>query len=130
MAGAEVDSLVDEVVEWIGRNLKAGYAWPGNFRELEQCVRNLMIRNHYQPPGVGEPERADDPIEAFLRSVGEGSLTFDALRGKYYALVLLRTGSYAAASERLGVDWRTLKKKLDPAFLSRAIGPGRDAPGS
>ena len=47
--------LVDEVVEWIGRNLEAGYPWPGNFRELEQCVRNLMIRNHYQPPGVGEP---------------------------------------------------------------------------
>jgi DNA-binding NtrC family response regulator len=119
MAGAEVDSIVDGVVEWVGRNLEAGYPWPGNFRELEQCVRNLMIRNHYQPPGVNETEGAGDPAEAFLRSVGEGSLTSDALLTKYYALVLRRTGSYTAASERLGVDWRTLKKRIDPEFLPK-----------
>ena len=115
MAGAEVDSLLDEVVTWIGRNLESGYSWPGNFRELEQCVRNLMIRNHYQPPGVGEPEGAGDPVEAFLRRVGEGSLTSDALLAKYYALVLRLTGSLRAASERLGVDWRTLKTRIDRA---------------
>jgi DNA-binding NtrC family response regulator len=115
IADAEIDALVDEVVTWIGRNLESGYSWPGNFRELEQCVRNLMIRNHYQRPGMGEPH---EPVEAFLHSVGEGSLSSDALLGKYYALVLLRTGSYAVASQRLGVDWRTLKKRIDLEFLS------------
>jgi DNA-binding NtrC family response regulator len=130
MAGAEVDSIVDCVVEWAGRNLEAGYPWPGNFRELEQCVRNLMIRNHYQPPGVGEPEGAGDPVEGFLHMVSEGALTSDALLAKYYALVLRRTGSLTAASERLGVDWRTLKRRIDPAFLPIGIGPGRGAPDS
>jgi len=130
MAGAEVDSLVDEVVEWIGRNLEAEYSWPGNFRELEQCVLNLMIRNDYQPPAVGEPEAAGGQFGAFLRRVGEGSLTSDALLGKYYALVLLRTGSYTAASKRLGVDWRTLKNRIDPEFVSGSIAAARDAPGS
>ena len=72
MAGAEVNSIVDGVIQWIDRNLEAGYPWPGNFRELEQCVRNLMIRNHYQPPGKGEPEGADDPHETFVRSVSDG----------------------------------------------------------
>jgi transcriptional regulator with PAS, ATPase and Fis domain len=129
LAGAEIDYLVAEVVAWIGHNLEVGYSWPGNFRELEQCVRNLMIRNDYQPPGVGQPEETGNPIEAFLRTVREGSLTSDALLGQYYALVLLRTGSYTAASERLKVDWRTLKKRLDREFLSRAIGPAQEAPG-
>ncbi len=121
MAGAEIDVLVDEVVAWIGRNLESGYSWPGNFRELEQCVHNLMIRDHYQRPGVGEAEGAGDPVEGFLSRVGEGSFSNDALLGKYYAVVLLRTGSYAAASQRLGVDWRTLKKRIDPEFLSEVI---------
>jgi transcriptional regulator with PAS, ATPase and Fis domain len=130
LAGAEIDSLVAEVVTWISHNLGVGYAWPGNFRELEQCVRNLMIRNHYQPPGVGQPEETGNPVGAFLRAVREGSLTSDALLGKYYALVLLRTGSYTAASERLGVDWRTLKKRIDLEFYSRLIEPAQAAPGS
>jgi DNA-binding NtrC family response regulator len=119
MTGKEVNALVDEVVAWIGRNLQAGYSWPGNFRELEQFVRNLMIRNHYQPPSAGEPEEPGDPVAAFLCTVREGSLSCDTLLSKYYALVLLRTGSLAAASERLGVDPRTLKKRFDPEFLSR-----------
>ena len=37
-----------------------------------------MIRNHFQPPGVDEPEEASDSVEVFLRSVREGSLTCDA----------------------------------------------------
>jgi transcriptional regulator with AAA-type ATPase domain len=118
MASEEVDTLVDEVVEWIGRNLEAGYSWPGNFREFEQCVRNLMIRNHYQPTCAAEPLGTDDPVQALLHSVREGSLTCDELLGKYYALVYFRTGSNAAASERLGVDWRTVKNGSDPDFLS------------
>ena len=36
-------------LEWIDSNLGRDYAWPGNFRELEQCVRNVMIRRDYQP---------------------------------------------------------------------------------
>jgi DNA-binding NtrC family response regulator len=129
MAGTEIDSLVAEVVAWISHNLGAGYSWPGNFRELEQCVRNLMIRNHYQPPGAGQPEETGNAAGAFLRTVREGSLTSDSLLGQYYALVLLRTGSYAAASERLDVDWRTLKKRIDLKFLSR-LEAARDASGS
>ena len=126
MAGVEVDSIVEGVVGWVGRNLEAGYPGPATFASSSsRRVRNIMIRNHYQPPGVGEPEEAGDPTEAFLRSVREGSLTSEALLAKYYALVLRRTGSLTAASERLGVDWRTLKKRIDTETPPNGIGPAR-----
>jgi transcriptional regulator with AAA-type ATPase domain len=126
----EVDAVVDEAVEWIGRHLGDGYPWPGNFRELEQCVRNLIIRKYYQPPGLAGPADGDGPIEAFLREIHDGSLTSADLRGKYYALVLLRTGSLTAASKRLGIDWRVVKKYVDFPFLSKATGRARNGPSS
>src|SRR5262249_42904363 len=38
-----------EVTDWIDRNLGRRSPWPGNFRELEQCVRNVMTRQAYEP---------------------------------------------------------------------------------
>src|SRR5207244_4143346 len=38
---AEAESLAAEVGDWIRQNLGRDYPWPGNFRELEQCVRNV-----------------------------------------------------------------------------------------
>ncbi|HZW32408.1 MAG TPA: sigma 54-interacting transcriptional regulator [Isosphaeraceae bacterium] len=125
LADEEIKSLLDEVVAWIGRHLKGAYPWPGNFRELEQCVRNLMIRNHYQPPGSAEPVAAVEAVEAFLGEVRDGSLTSAGLLGKYYAWVLSRTGTYVAASKQLGVDWRVVRKRIDLNFLqllSKATG--------
>jgi transcriptional regulator with PAS, ATPase and Fis domain len=128
LADEEVDSLVDEVVGWIGRHLGAGYPWAGNFRELEQCVHNLMIRRDYRPPGPAERLGGGDAVEAFLQEIREACVTSDEIRSKYYALVVLRTGSYQAASKRLGVDWRTVKKYADHVWLSELTGRDSDAP--
>ena len=43
------ERCLPEVEEWIAKHLPADYAWPGNYRELEQCVRNVIIRRSYQP---------------------------------------------------------------------------------
>jgi DNA-binding NtrC family response regulator len=127
----EVDALVVELVEWIDRNLGVGYRWPGNFRELEQCVRNWMIRGHYQPPGDGPPEGEGGPIEAYLSDVREGQLTHAALVGGYYTLVLLREGGcWAAASRRLRVNYRTLQRWIDQEFYNCMIGIAQDDAGS
>src|SRR5262249_35338847 len=44
VAGAEAEELAVEVVVWIDRNLGRDYPWPGNYRELEQCIKNVLIR--------------------------------------------------------------------------------------
>ena len=114
----EADALTGEAVDWIEGNLE-DYPWPGNVRELSRCVRNVMIRGSYRPPvpprdGVG----GLGPIEEFLHNVRTVELTDERLRGCYYALAYSRSGeSWTEAARRLGVDWRTVRNKHDPAFL-------------
>jgi transcriptional regulator with GAF, ATPase, and Fis domain len=52
---AEAESLAEETERWIAVNLRPDYRRPGNVRELEQCVRNVMIRGEYRPAGGGSP---------------------------------------------------------------------------
>lgn len=122
----EVDRLAAEVVSWIERGLGRDYIWPGNFRELGQCVRNVMIRGTYRPsstPRAGPG--GSGPVEAFLDQVREVEVTAEELLGRYYALAYERSGrSYTSAGRRLGVDWRVIKRRLDPTFLERIRRPG------
>jgi transcriptional regulator with PAS, ATPase and Fis domain len=39
-AGPEGDKVAAEVTNWIRDHLGLDYPWPGNIRELEQCVRS------------------------------------------------------------------------------------------
>ena len=49
VASDEAEKCLEEVQNWMNRNLPPNYSWPGNYRELEQCVRNVIIRGTYQP---------------------------------------------------------------------------------
>ena len=106
--GEEAESLADEVEQWIGKHLGADYSWPGNFRELEQCVRNVLIRREYRPLR-NEPLTEQD---ALARLLGQGSLTADELLRRYCQLVYRSTGSYEETARRLGIDRRTVKSKV------------------
>lgn len=111
---ADVDEIAGEVEAWIERHLGARYAWPGNFRELEQCVWNVMIRNEYHP---ARPPTPDDPIRALGESVMRGSLTADELERQYYSLVFAQTNNYQEAARHLGRNWQTVKNKTDHALV-------------
>jgi transcriptional regulator with GAF, ATPase, and Fis domain len=134
IVGDEADSLAAEVRAWIDLHLGADYAWPGNVRELEQCVRNVLIRKHYAPPrrpaerSDGQPaghpggvlDGAPDGAAAeLLAGVSAGSLTADDLLRRYITLVYRQTGSFDATARRLGIDWRTVKAKVDPRLFAR-----------
>ena len=115
VAGAEGDGLAGEVLSWIEENLGAEYAWPGNYRELEQCVKNVLIRKNYRPAMGG----AEDPVEEFASQARTGVLTADELLQRYVTIVYSRTGSYEETARRLGLDRRTVKAKVDAVLLAR-----------
>ncbi len=122
--GAEADGIAAMVEAWMARHLGADYAWPGNIRELEQCVRNVVIRGTYHPiPARSGESDPKGPREAFARDIVSGDLDTDELLTRYTTLVYQDAGSYEEASRRLGVDRRTVKARVDPEFLAALRGP-------
>jgi transcriptional regulator with PAS, ATPase and Fis domain len=113
--GEEAERCLPEVESWISRHLPAAYAWPGNYRELEQCVRNVIIRGTYQPVGASPPPDGDAP----LARIANGEMTADEALSWYAALVYRRAGSYEEAARRLGLDRRTVKARVD-SYIGRA----------
>ena len=106
--GDEAIDCLPGVESWIQKHLPKGYAWPGNYRELEQCVRNVIIRGSYRPAGQSA-NREDD---SFLRRFKAGEMTADELLARYAAEVYRLTGSYEEAARRMAVDRRTVKAKV------------------
>ena len=109
VAGGAGESLAAEVLSWIVKHLGADYAWPGNFRELEQCARNILVRGEYHPARAA-PQASADRLAA---QVVRGDLTADDLLDRYCSLVRSRVESDEAAGRRLGLDRRTVKKRAE-----------------
>lgn len=105
----ETEQLTDEVERWIVKNLGREYPWPGNFRELEQCVKNILIRHEYRPPLIPQAAPADQLAEEFRA----GKLTADELLRRYCSLVYSQTRSYEETARRLDLDRRTVKAKVN-----------------
>jgi len=114
----EAEDVAAEAEAWIDQHLGPDYAWPGNVRELEQCVRNLLIRGTYEPQG---PAPGGARAE-FLEAVETGALSADALLRHYCTWVYAQTGSYSETARRLGLDPRTARDRVDPAWLAALQG--------
>jgi transcriptional regulator with AAA-type ATPase domain len=108
VAGAEAETLAPEVTAWIEKNLEADYPWPGNYRELEQCVKNVLIRRDYRPVRSG----SRDPAAEFAQELNLGRLTAEQVLSRYCTLVYRQTGSYEETARRLKLDRRTVKAKV------------------
>ncbi len=116
LAGDESDSLCNQAVEWIKTNLGPNYPWRGNFRELEQCVSSIMIRNEYVPgQAQGSSVERDDWVSDAIKT----KLTADELLQRYCTWMYFQTGGYEAAARKLKIDRRTVKAKIDQAMLDR-----------
>jgi DNA-binding NtrC family response regulator len=104
----QAEPLTAEVVHLAETKLGQGYRWPGNFRELEQCVRNVLVRGRYEPVGV--TPRA--PAEALAADLAEGRLTADQVLQRYCSIVYGQTHNLEETARRLNLDRRTVKAKL------------------
>lgn len=109
MAGAEEgEKVTAEVCDWIEKKLPADYAWPGNFRELEQCVRNITVHGDYQPENLEKPAAGEGIAGAWSR----GEFTAEELLARYVAEQYARIPNYEELGRRLKLDRRTVKKYL------------------
>ena len=104
----EAEDFARGAVSWIEKNLGERYAWPGNFRELEQCVRNLILRGEYRPAGPLMREAADD----WNTVIGSGALTAEELLRRYTKIVFDQAGTIEETARRLDLDRRTVKARL------------------
>ncbi|HEY0943769.1 MAG TPA: sigma 54-interacting transcriptional regulator [Opitutaceae bacterium] len=97
-----------EAADWISLRLGTKYAWPGNFRELEQCLRNLVVRGDYRPAGPLAPAAED-----WNALIGAGRLTAEELLCRYTRLVHAQAnGNVEETARRLDLDRRTVKARL------------------
>ena len=122
----EADSLATEAAQWVEQHFGSSYDWPGNIRELEQCVRNVMIRKSYTPSSRVSFQRPDaSPLHSmqgtdeFVRSMLAGEMTLDEVSEHYASLVYVQLGRYDLAAQKLAVDWRTLKDKVKPDLIRK-----------
>jgi transcriptional regulator with PAS, ATPase and Fis domain len=106
--GPEAGHCLPEVEEWMRAHLPANYEWPGNYRELEQCVRNVIIRGSYRPVRSAEAPQETD----FFTKFRSGDLTADQLLAHYAAQLYRQTGSYEESARKMGLDRRTVKAKV------------------
>ncbi len=113
IAGPDSEELASEAVAWVEQNLGEAYPWPGNYRELEQCVRNVLIRRDYRP--APSPDR--DPADELAHDLRLGRLTADELIRRYCAYIYQQTGSYEETARRLQLDRRTVKAKIGKPAL-------------
>ncbi len=116
--GEEVEGIVEEVETWIMENLGRSYRWPGNFRELEQCLSNVLIRKAYYP-ARSAPGNAR---ELFLENMAKGELSAEELLSQYCTLIYACTGNYEETARRLKIDRRTVKSKIDREMLAALRG--------
>jgi DNA-binding NtrC family response regulator len=106
--GAE--ELIHEAMSVIKTDLPKTYPWPGNFRELEQCVNQVLIRGQYTPEAFHHSIEQHPQPDDWLRKVREGQLNLEALLSHYCQHVYNACGSYEEAARQLNVDRRTIKR--------------------
>jgi DNA-binding NtrC family response regulator len=116
----EKQSLTAEVLKSIAESMPANYHWPGNIRELEQCVRNIMICGRCYPATKTSAKNSTDatvelPSELFhlacrMQTV---DVTADEVLQHYCYWAWRQTGSFDQAARRLLLDRRTVRSKAD-----------------
>ncbi|MFN3243572.1 MAG: hypothetical protein ACE37K_18855 [Planctomycetota bacterium] len=84
-------------------------------RELEQCLRNFVLRRRYTPRAR---RRGRDELP---EAVARGDLTAAELLRRYVSQVFVAEGcNLEAAARRLELDRRTVRRHVDPDLLQRS----------
>ncbi len=112
-AGRPRVSLSPQVAERL-----MSYDWPGNVRELENCMERVMALARFDQMTLEDlPERIRTYApERFVLSADQADevLKLDELERRYiFRVIKLVEGNKSRAAQLLGLDRRTLYRKLD-----------------
>jgi two-component system response regulator AtoC len=93
------------------------YDWPGNVRELENCIERAVVLTRYTSLTIDDlPPRIREHAAALpTRLVDDSLVTLAELERRYVKHVLAAVGGNKSEAARiLGVDRKTLARRLDP----------------
>lgn len=130
IAPEEQETLAAEVMLWLRNSLPENYPWPGNIRELEQYIRNIMIHGQYVPSSVFSqscssrlpPRSEKSNSQAIADQMQTLSLTAEELLQCYCKLAYQQTKSFEKAAKRLQLDRRTVRAKVELANQDQSPG--------
>ena len=115
------------------KKLLLTYPWPGNVRELENVVERAVALAESELIGPDDLPRTlqDRKAQDLLATAVAQGLTLDQLEREYIERVLdVEGGNKTRAAQRLGLDRKTLYRKLEEYAASpRAPAPESDGEG-
>ncbi|MFN0084049.1 MAG: sigma 54-interacting transcriptional regulator [Blastocatellia bacterium] len=93
------------------------YSWPGNVRELENAIERAVAFSQgavITPEALPERIRSTGGVAAVIARASEKTLSMREVEREYILEMLRRTdGNKKRAAELLGMDRKTLYRKLD-----------------
>jgi len=111
LVGKPSPELTGMVRAAIDDQLGADYPWPGNVREVEQCVRRVLLKGSYSghtafsPAGGGLGSR-------LIAGIEQGSIEAGSLVSGYCYLLYQRHQNFEEVARRTALDRRTVKKYI------------------
>jgi transcriptional regulator with AAA-type ATPase domain len=108
--GVRPRTLIAELSNLIRGSIPKDYPWPGNIRELEQCVRRMLLNRTY----TWETSREEqDRIKDFQERYIDGRFSSGELLSNYCRRLYAQYGTYEKVAAITALDRRTVKKYID-----------------
>lgn len=106
--GKASEEIVERVETYIGRHQPPGYTWPGNIRELEQCIRRILLNNTY----AWQQHPKDGSSQQLAREMEQGQCTAQQLLIRYCGHLYRLHGTYEEVARLANLDRRTARKYI------------------